>query len=195
VGWLPLFGIAALGVLVVAALAGVTLLVGRGVRALVRPVGTVAEERSEPRTDAEELVKRWVLNNAPDRKEVKFTRWGPHMTGREVAALVQEAGLDELARDPEARRHMLAQMGELDRVTFVRVCYRAPGMPRPFVLANLLDPKPESHRDDDAFDQVFLVKGKLVYPIHFENDAGDNWKNATRKELARFFPAIDVEQP
>jgi hypothetical protein len=58
------------------------------------PPGAVAEERAEARTGAEELVRRYIVNNAKDGKAVRFVRWGPHMTGKELVALYEEGVLD-----------------------------------------------------------------------------------------------------
>jgi hypothetical protein len=121
------------------------------------------------------LVRRWIINNAEDPKEVEFVKWGPHMSGQEWEDMLKEAGVSHLPRGP------------LDRFdAMIRVTYRKP---MSFSFAE------ENPRQKVLHDHVFVVQGKIVIlsPLSFFL-AGDDWKKNFRKEMARMFPGIDVEK-
>jgi DNA-directed RNA polymerase subunit RPC12/RpoP len=164
-----------------------------GARGLFPAPGSVAEARSDPRTDAEELVKRWVVNNAQDPKAITFKRWGPHMTGRELAELFREAGLDGLVWTEQDRKKWRELAKEADSITIVRVQWDDPHWrpPLPVALAGPGDAPGQPHQDD----ALFLVYKKLVLPIAFGmNEHGDDWKKDFRREMAKVFPAIDLPE-
>jgi hypothetical protein len=148
------------------AAAGVALLVWLIVvliRSATPPAGAVAEARRHTRSDAEELVKRYILNNASDPAAVTFTRWGPHITEKEMADLLGEAGLldeDRPFQDPAIRE--LQGMNKLG-LSFVRVCY-------------------------DGRDRIFTVTGNSVAG-DCPNGDGDNWKHVGIRNWRRSSPA------
>jgi hypothetical protein len=135
------------GPFLVASAVALALLMGLALRMLLtgghlRDAGVIAENRSQTRTDHEELVKRFILGRYGDEKapKIEFLTWGPHMSKQEWLDLLDEAGLrEELKRD---RWHQddLSEMEALDAV--IRVCYRLP--------------------EGETKDQLFLVKGKIV---------------------------------
>lgn len=60
-----------------------------------KPPEEKAVEAKDGSADKEELVKKYILNNAKDAAVVKFIKWGPHMSGAEMRQLIRESGLDE----------------------------------------------------------------------------------------------------
>jgi hypothetical protein len=108
--------------------------------------GAVAEKRSHTRIEEEELVKRFILNNAKDAKAVQFTKWGPHMKREEYDKLMEEAGPEKAGR--LVFRFMLAQgvgwqdvalagfAPEASPTGLIRVCYRDPNDKRGIVTAD-----------------------------------------------------------
>ena len=167
------------------------------------PVFRVPEKRSEPKIDAEELVKAYVVNNAL-KNRAEFHRWGPHMSGAELRELYREA---VVVGSPTAEQEK--EMRELEGVTLVRVCYRELVAPR-----WLLDDRPAEMTEQD---RVFFVEGKKVdgRNINFTKfqtgqdqsfvvnvasathifqvaKAGDDWKNRFRRVLAARYPAIKL---
>ncbi|HJT78209.1 MAG TPA: hypothetical protein VJ739_13480 [Gemmataceae bacterium] len=180
---------------VVGTVAAVIAVAVRAVPALFPPAGAVAEDRPNPRSQEEELVRRFVVNNAEDAKAVRFLRWGPHMTGDELLALIKESGVEGLVTD-EAKAREAAK--KLKTVTLVRVRYRDPNAfpgvgPMPFLPVPA--PAGDTGKRDEPHDCIFVVMGKLVYPTAIPNAEGDRWKAAFRKQLAKVFPAIDAERP
>src|SRR5262245_29509299 len=77
------------------------------------------ENRSEAKTDDEELVKRYVLACSTEPEKVKFLRWGPHMNRKETRALMEEAGLFE---EPLKSNHSYDESRQVE--SFVRVRYQ-----------------------------------------------------------------------
>jgi hypothetical protein len=183
---------AALNLLLLAVFVGVCWF---AVRAAFPPPGVSAESRSHTRTPAEELVKRFVLNNAEEPGRVRFVKWGPHMSKRELEELVQEAGLDEVLR-VEAVQAELKRYGKFGEMPdwVIRVFYREP------VTAYGPDGKRKAGAELADVDRLFLVYGKIVIPIADSRPTwgalggakiGDDWKKNLRKELAKVFPGID----
>jgi hypothetical protein len=130
--------------------------------------------------DEEELVKRFILNNADDEKKVRFLVWGPHMPAAEMKGLLEEAGITELAElvPPEKRQ----QLKELEAVRGIyRVRYEGPRFIGQFGMIH--------DTSIDTHDTLFLVVGKIVIPI--SEEASDDWKQKVRKELSKFFPGIN----
>ena len=167
-------------------------------KAVSPAVGSVAEAREEPRIEAEELVKRYILNNAADAKAVKFLRWGPHMTPEEVRALRREAGAEKDA------------MWDATFMTRLFPADFANPFPTPHIVrVSWKDPnyKPLL-RDENAApavrDSLFAVVDRQVNPWHWnighrvwgiDKGAGDEWKVAMRRELAKTYPAIRLPPP
>lgn len=135
-----------------------------------QPVGEVVEKRSEPKIKAEELVRRWIVNNAEglDLDSVEFTEWGPHMSWAELEALSKEAGAPI----------MLPQFGfgiasfKFDYI--IRVRYQEKGA----------IPKRRGNGEG-----LFVVNGSLVSPSL--SGLGPNWKSDFRKTMAKVYPAIN----
>jgi hypothetical protein len=114
--------LAAAGIVLVAA--GLRLLLTGG---FLRPPDQVAESRSHTRTDAEELVRRFILNNLDDEDAARteFLAWGPHMEKAEWLALWREADLYDIAK---VNKEVEKEMAEFEAVdSIVRVCYLRPG--------------------------------------------------------------------
>jgi hypothetical protein len=167
-------------------------LIGVGVRLVMTggyllPAGQVPENRPFARTSEEELVKRFILNNAnKDADKVKFLTWGPHMYKAELQGLAEEAGLSLLARhQPEAAK----MLQELDAI--IRVRYRGPLVP--------LGPFGGFNRSELAeYDGLYMViGGKLVVPMGIEKGIDekrmDDWKKKVRQELSKMFPGVERE--
>jgi hypothetical protein len=134
-----------------------------------RPAVHAPENRPQPRTPEEEIVKRFILNNADDdATKVRFLTWGPHMYKPELASLVQESGIDRLVRhDQETEKKFKEMFKEFDAI--VRVRYRGP------------------HSTEN--DMLFMViGGKLVLPM---GHGSDDWKKELRKHLSKIFPGIE----
>ena len=145
--------------------------------------GARAENRSNARIPEEELVKRYILNNAEDPKAVEFVRWGPHMTRQEWQELWKEAGL--ALDDPRWREGDRKELAAVDMI--VRVVYRSPDA---LLLAQ------EGKKGIKTNDELFIVSGKMVVPpmsLFSPKAAGDDWKKTLRKNLAKLFPAINTE--
>lgn len=89
--------------LVLTVLLPALLLVGLGIRLVitggyVRPADQVPENRTDARTDEEELVKRYIVNNAgDDGDKVRFLAWGPHMSKQELLDLAKEGGISRMS--------------------------------------------------------------------------------------------------
>jgi hypothetical protein len=165
-----------------------------------------AETRSEPKIDAEALVKAHIVNNAKDNK-AEFTKWGPHMSGAELVDLYREGVVVGSPTDAQQ-----AEMKELAGVTLVRVCYRTGGWKLVQVKSyepGMRNPQPnistERQPVEVEYDEVFLVQGKSVALSipQFHNDsydlhglpfakAGDDWKKTYRRELAKTHPAVKI---
>jgi hypothetical protein len=169
--------------------------------------GKVPEDRPAPRTDEEELVRRFIVNNSPDAKRVRFLRWGPHMSRRECLEMAKEAGLDELVGPQEKLALTLALKERLAPFHgFYRVRFRGPeGSPFVPEAVPLLGPRdgPEPHskggatpRKDVDHDWLFAVYAKLVIPVQpFETvEEGDNWKKTARKNFSKMLPGIDPDK-
>jgi hypothetical protein len=175
----------------VAFLALLIVAVGVGVRMVVtggylRPAGQVVEHRSHTRTSEEELVKRFILNNAGEKaNQVKFLSWGPHMYKGELQGLLDEAGLDLLARH---NAQVADLFKELDAI--VRVRYELPGPPAEWNLFDAWNPMTGGGIHDTLF---LVVGGKLVVRAGdlTAGLSGDNWKKELRKELSKIFPAVE----
>jgi hypothetical protein len=163
------------------------------------PAGRVPEDRPAPRTDEEELVKRFIINNSSDPKRVQFVRWGPHMSREEFVELAKEAGLDELipSRDKEAVKERLAAFHG-----FIRVRFRGPESLRigaGFAVFGGSGAGPESDKPPRKIvdhDYLFAVYAKFVIPVEsFDKvEEGDNWKKTARKNFSKILPGIDPEK-
>jgi hypothetical protein len=134
------------------------------------------ENRPEAQSDGEDLVRRHIVN-LNEGRTVRFLRWGPHMSDREMGVLLHDAGLTP------AR----ASAG----TDFFRVRYRlGPRKPagREIMLGNN-----EEHDEDGLFT---VLNGKLVLPCQsFQSQReGDDWKKDQRKMLAIISPSIGPER-
>jgi hypothetical protein len=140
----------------------------------IGPAGRVPENRSHARTDEEELVKAYILNNADkDADKVKFLTWGPHMSRQELVDLVKEAGIDELA--DIFGRNDLKKFEPFRAI--IRVRYEC--------FDGRLEPALRT------YDHLFIVYAKLVIPLGiFGNEGNDDWKQQFRKKLSKRFPAL-----
>jgi hypothetical protein len=169
------------------------------------------EVRAAPQSGAEELVKRFILNNAKDEKVVEFVSWGPHLTDADFAALLDEAGADKAKEKPWAG---------MRPASFIRVCYKNPKeegfidkpTEKSAAAANLPKKKADSEPRGgfpqkpvwtgdgpgsivgipirpEVFDRIFLASAKHVVLVG-ETDGGDKWKAVMRKKLAKRFPAL-----
>jgi hypothetical protein len=157
------------GVLCVVGLA----ILGGGSWALFRhlypPPGAKAEARERTRWPEEELVRRYIVNNAEDPGAVVFTKWGPHMTRQEFTDLLEEA---------VGKEHITAAMRSETPDMLVRVVYRE-----------------RRGGQETSRDEVYGVLGKLVTPLglfNLQNQDGDNWKVEARKRMAKVFPAVEA---
>jgi hypothetical protein len=178
----------------------------------LRPAGQVPEQRPHPRNSEEELVNRFILNNAAEGADVEFQCWGPHMTPAEERTLAQEAGTDRWAESLielayQKKHDDLLKTAEPFRA-IVRVRYRASGVPLWWFGMKI--PAANSHQKITR-DELFWVQGKLVVPlgpVPWENGrwhkvswleeapdkkVGDQWKRNLRRCLAANFPGIEVE--
>lgn len=160
----------------------------------IRPAGQVPEKRSHPRTDEEELVKRYILNNADkDADKIKFLTWGPHMSKKELLGLMQEAGIVELAEIWGKFKQEDIKKWELFKA-IIRVRYEGPE--RIWSLPFLGAPVDQTGKRK-TYDGLFIVYGKLVIPLPFrtglsnEEINNDNWKKKFRIELSKRFPGIE----
>lgn len=196
-------------------------LVGLVIRVLlmggyVGPAGQGPENRSHARTDEEELVKRFILNNADKYADkVKFLTWGPHMEEKELQELTQETSEGQLSLIVLGRVDMklLEDVPALREVGFsrtskepiraiIRVRYEGPAgiaVSRGGLsfLQSLQDGTLNPHRLDEAraYDDLYIACTKRVFRLRggVEGDwgsAGDDWKQKLRKELSKRFPAI-----
>ena len=169
----------------------------------------VPETPSEPKIDKEVLVKAYITNNASKPEKVRFSKWGPHMSGKELSDLYKEAIV--VGQPTEEQK---GEMKELESKTYIRVCYRTP-TPRMFVperkVGDIFQPLPEWREIDADHDAIYIVKGKIVEPVTDGPDVGndtlialeklfgpqiqgDDWKTKFRRELAKSFPAIKVDR-
>jgi hypothetical protein len=162
-----------------------------GLRVLFPPAGLQAEQRSRTRLPEEELVKRYILNNAEDPGSVTFLTWGPHLTRDEILALQQEAGIDDLAR------LFPNEMKGVEDAKKIRVIIRVRFKGRVREPWMWLIPFPGIWDDkttlpEGVHDYCFTVVGDKLVGVLARNDEGDGWKEAVRRELAKRFPAINT---
>lgn len=168
-----------------------------------RPADQAPEKRSDAHLPEEELVRRYIVNNEREPKNVQFVEWGPHMTWQEIRELFDEAGIV-----PQPQGHLLAGGPATDAaraffaafasdvfsgmrgIAIVRVACR--------FLGRKSLPVPLGAPDPPQF--LFLVEGKKVVPLVSLGyaigigDAAPDWKKHWRINLARTFPAINVER-
>ncbi len=134
--------------------------------------GEKVEVRDKPQGEAEKLVADFLMRYAEKPEDLRFLRWGPHLTRNDGRALYEKAGrLDLFEReqppDPDA--------GVTPADVVVRLVYRAS-------VRDLLSGEFET-RELDLF---FGVRGKEVH-LGKPNHDGDEWKETWRKRtLARF---------
>lgn len=194
-----------------AVLLGVTI-AGLGVRlaltgGYIRPAGQVPESRNQARTDEEELVKRYILNNAEkDAGKVKFLTWGPHMGKQELLDLSKEGDIGEFVPFPG---HLFSPFVSIRSATMiVRVRYEGPDSPSMISSPVAIDgqplPDPWTGTEDPAiviqrripmfrsngprtYDDLFIVGGKHVSLL---GRGSDDWKPNLRKELSKRFPGV-----
>jgi|GEM_PF-6643700 len=164
----------------------------------IRPAGQVAENRRHTRSEEEELVKAFILNNADkDADKVKFLTWGPHLSKSELVDWAKESGFVELADLFDVRlKHDELKRFEAFR-SIVRVRYEGPAdivFQGPFGISQLFDPWLSRHAKEDQFtqtnihDNLFIVYAKLVDLL--SNEGSEDWKLKVRKELSKRFPAL-----
>lgn len=123
-----------------------------------------------PTTDAERLVRQYILNNAKDPKGVEFVKFGPNMTKADLAVLEKEAGADLKLSGHDA---------------LVRVVYKSELIADPIWGW-------KKHNDLQC-DQIFVVSGGKVEPHHpGQMTRGDEWVKFIRKDLAKRYPNIKV---
>ncbi len=155
--------------------------IGVGGFIALRPApGAVAEKRTEPRNDDEQLVKQFILNNVNDPKGVRFVSWGPHMLAREVQEL-RNAGATEFPvyRDrsngswshfydrEEGKGEKAGEKGTRP-LSFIRVRYRLPKF-------DFSDSMP-----GDKMDHIIRKNASAALKTHFSNGPP---KDETRQEL------------
>jgi hypothetical protein len=162
--------------------------------------GAVAEKRGRTRIEEEELVKRFILNNAKDEKAVKFTRWGPHMLRKDYDKLMEEAGplaqgVIPMAgvlqqRDGKLIPGPLVPGGALPS-GLIRVCYHDPNDKGGLVITGIrIEGLVPNRGADGERDYIFTVSNKMVIWAAPNHD-GDGWKVKLRKNLAKMFPGIN----
>jgi hypothetical protein len=78
-----------------------------GKRTTASAIGQKAEERSEPKTAEERLVKKYIVDHANDPDSLRFVKWGPHDPDRKLSATLP------------------GKFTGLPDGYYVRVCYRA----------------------------------------------------------------------
>jgi hypothetical protein len=167
-------------------------------RASLPLVGQVAEVRSMPQTEAEELVRKYILNNSLHPQSVKFLKWGPHLTWAEWVALLKEGGaIPQDGNTPvENVKKFLVLLGVGQAPDFdaiIRVRYKEI---HPFFGERGSENVEEYVTHDDRF----TVQGKIVFAPAFpmpvrDEKSGDEWKKDLRHNLARQFPSLDPGPP
>jgi hypothetical protein len=183
----------------------------------IGPAGQTPENRSQARTDEEELVERYIQNNADlGAGKVKFLTWGPHLDKQEMSKMLEEAGaeLSDVLCEARAGRHLMATtlrdldvasagmklrgVGELKTFrAIIRVRYERPAELDPdeedVPPAAQHGPRPQREGSRQpkvkAYDALFWVDGKRVIPLQ-PLDVGDDWIHELRKELSKRFPAL-----
>src|SRR5262249_33495618 len=130
---------------------------GIGLVLLVIPL-LVTDDRPQPVALAEDMVRTFILDNSRDQaSNVKFLKFGPHMSRAEIEALFEEAGLDHKPRttgDVRSRSPLrLFNFRGADAV--IRVRYSAKDPP-PLVGSEEEKPK------DGIHDLLFFVSGKEI---------------------------------
>jgi hypothetical protein len=141
--------------------------------------GKIAEKRADTRTDDEELVRRWILNNAGDKADrVLFLRWGPHMNEAEIQQLREEA------------------VGSLEHP------WALLWLPRDTVFIRVKFQPPDGQITETLGPTGPVLTNDVVFPVHWHKviepfelrPGGDDWKSQFRKDLSKQFPAIDREK-
>jgi hypothetical protein len=142
---------------------------------LTWPQGEHPEKpRTQPSTDAEELVKRITLRNVRDPEAVTFLAWGPNMCHTEWNARAEEGGVAE------------GWKGKFDAI--VRVRFQEPATAD--LEGRAAAPSSSKAARAEECDLLVAVKDNVVVG-HCPNPFGDNWKKDTLAVLPQLFPATN----
>jgi hypothetical protein len=128
----------------------------------------------------EELVRRYIVRNAPDPARVRFLQWGPHLSAAEMEGLAQEAGKPDLFAAFGGTRQLF------------RVRYEAPTWKLKSWEEIMAGDFNDQFKPSDAlrqFDESYFVVGKIVHKGGVIQ-GGDHWREQLRRDLGRAYPAI-----